>query len=169
MKAPHHDPSVDPDIARARTIPSRVYFDEGIHALARERIFARSWIPVGDVARLKASGHVIPQIMLEGCLDEPVVLTRDEAGQAHCLSNVCTHRGTVVVEGEGHTQTLRCRYHGRRFGLDGCMKSMPEFDGVADFPSPEDDLPRLALHEWGPLFFSSIDPFCRFEEWIAPV
>jgi choline monooxygenase len=160
---------VDPDIAKASTVPSRVYFDPAVYGAARERIFARSWHPVGEVDRLKAPGHVIPSTLLEGCLDEPLVLTRAEDARARCLSNVCTHRGTLVAEGEGHVQTLRCRYHGRRFGLDGCMKFMPEFDGVEGFPSPSDDLPVLPLHEWGPLFFTSLDPFCDFEEWMGPV
>jgi choline monooxygenase len=160
---------VHDEISKAQTVPSRTYFDPQVYAAERERIFARSWQPVGETGRLKAPGHVIPANLLDGCLDEPVVLTRTEDGQARCLSNVCTHRGTLVVEGEGHMQTLRCRYHGRRFGLDGCLKSMPEFEGVEGFPSAADNLPVLPLHEWGPLFFTTLDAFCDFEEWIAPV
>lgn len=160
---------VDRDIARARTVPSRVYHDPDVYRSAIERVFARSWQPVGDVGRLKAPGHVLPATLLPGSLEEPVVLTRAEDGEARCLSNVCTHRGMIVVEGEGHANTLRCRYHGRRFGLDGCFRSMPEFEEVEGFPSAEDDLPRLPLHRWGPLFFTSLDPFCDFDAWIAPV
>ena len=165
------DPSlfVDPDIRKARTLPSAVYHDPELYARSLERVFVPSWQPVGDVDRLKASGHVVPLTLLEGSLNEALVLTRDDDGAAHCLSNVCTHRGTIVVEGEGHVQSLKCRYHGRRFGLDGCMRFMPEFEDAEDFPSPSDDLPRLALHEWGPLFFSSLDPMCDFESWVRPL
>src|SRR5712692_5236928 len=70
---------------------------------------------------------------------------RDLSDRIHCFSNVCTHRGTPVVEGAGHQQQLRCRYHGRRFTLDGRFHSMPEFEGTANFPSPAVDLPRVAL------------------------
>ena len=126
---------VETDIRKAGTIPSRVYYDPELYNHARERIFERSWQLVGDTAQLKAPGHVIPFTLLEGCLDEALVLTRSNDGIAHCLSNVCTHRGTIVVEGEGHLQTLRCRYHGRRFDLHGCFKFMPEFDEAEDFPS----------------------------------
>ena len=157
------------DIARASTPPSRIYHDPEAYAVQRERIFARSWQLAGDAHRLKAPGHVLPFTLLPGCMDEPLVLTRDQAGVAHCLSNVCTHRGALVVEGEGHTNTLRCRYHGRRFGLDGCFQHMPEFDGVQDFPSAAEDLPRLPLHQWGPLLFTSLDPHMPFDEWLAPV
>ena len=40
---------------------------------------------------------------------------RDAQDRLHCLSNVCTHRGTLVCEGDGVESALRCRYHGRRF------------------------------------------------------
>jgi choline monooxygenase len=160
---------IDADITRASTPPSAVYHDPSLYGVQRERIFARSWQLAGNAGRLKAPGHVIPFTLLPGCLDEPLLLTRDQNDAAHCMSNVCTHRGALVVEGEGHVNTLRCRYHGRRFGLDGCMQHMPEFDGVQGFPSAADDLPRLPLHAWGPLLFTSLDPAIPFEEWIRPV
>jgi choline monooxygenase len=160
---------IDPRIERARTLPSRVYHDPDVHAAVCERVLTRSWQLVGDAGWLKAPGHVVPLTLLEGSLDEPLVLTRANDGEARCLSNVCTHRGMLVVEGEGHVQSLRCRYHGRRFELDGCFRSMPEFEGVEGFPSPADDLRRLPLHAWGPLLFASLAPMCDFEAWIRPI
>lgn len=160
---------IDPRIARARTLPGRVYHDPDMYSRLLSRVFARSWQPVGDVGRLKASGHVLPLTLLEGSLDEPLVLTCAEDGEVRCLSNVCTHRGMLVVEGEGHAPSLRCRYHGRRFELDGRFRSMPEFEDVEGFPSPQDDLPRVPLRAWGPLLFGSLDPMCDFDEWTRPM
>ncbi|HEX7119118.1 MAG TPA: aromatic ring-hydroxylating dioxygenase subunit alpha [Longimicrobiales bacterium] len=160
---------IDPDIAKAHTLPAAVYRDPAYFALQQERVFAPAWHYVGDARRLKAPGHVLPFTLLEGCLDEPLVLTRDRQGTLHCLSNVCTHRGMIVVEGEGHLNTLRCRYHGRRFGLDGCFLSMPEFDGVETFPSERDDLPHVRLESWGPFLFASLDPAVPFDDWIEPM
>ena len=51
------------------------------------------------------------------------------------------------------SKTLRCGYHGRTFGLDGCMKNMPEFDDVEDFPSQKDDLKEFQIMEWRGLYF----------------
>ena len=161
--------SIDPDIARAETLPAEVYRDPAVYALQRERIFARSWQLAGDADRLKAPGHVLPFTLLDGCLDEPLVWTCDDQGTLRCLSNVCTHRGTLVVEGEGHLNQLRCRYHGRRFHIDGRFHSMPEFDGVANFPTPADDLPQLPTGRLGPLLFCALDPAFPFDDWIAPV
>jgi choline monooxygenase len=161
--------SIDLDIARAETLPAEVYHDPAWYALQRERVFARSWQLVRGAERVKAPGHLLPFTLLEGCLDEPLVLACGDDAEVRCLSNVCTHRGTIVCEGEAHAHGLRCRYHGRRFALDGKMTFMPEFDGVHGFPSPADDLPRLPLERWGPLAFTALDPACSFGEWIGPV
>jgi choline monooxygenase len=161
--------SVDPRIEGASTPPSALYHAPAQFDLQRERIFARTWQWVGDADRVKAPGHVLPFTLLEGCLDEPLLLSAGDDGELRCLSNVCTHRGALVVEGEGHVRFLRCRYHGRKFSLEGDFVSMPEFEGVEGFPSPADCLPRLPLRRWGPLLFTALDPAFPFDEWIAPV
>jgi len=53
--------------------------------------------------------------------------------------------------------------------MDGSFVSMPEFDGAENFPTRADNLPRLPLHQWGPLLFTGIKPGIPFDEWIAPV
>src|SRR4051812_43968665 len=131
---------IDKDIRRASTLPARVYSDPAYFELQKERVFARSWQYAGDSTRVKAPGRVAPFTLLDGCLNEPLVLTSDDEGTTRCLSNVCTHRGAIVVEGEGHARNLRCRYHGRRFALDGKFVSMPEFDTTVGFPSEKDNL-----------------------------
>lgn len=160
---------IDPDIRRAETLPAEVYHAPEWWAVQRERVFWPSWQLVPGAERVRAPGHLLPTTLLPGCLDEPVLLACGDDTTVRCLSNVCTHRGTVLVEGECHARGMRCRYHGRRFDLDGRMLSMPEFDGVEGFPSPADDLRRLPLERWGPLAFTSPGGSVPFEEWIGPV
>jgi choline monooxygenase len=117
---------------------------------------------VGDTSRVKVPGQVYPFTLLECMLDEPLVLTRDRGDALYCLSNVCTHRGTLVCEGAGVEQGLRCRYHGRRFELDGKFQFMPEFEGAAGSPSEKDNLPSLPLESWGPFLFTSVAPGAPF-------
>lgn len=160
---------VDPEIRRAATPPSHLYHHPESFREQKERILARGWHWIGDAGRVRAPGHVLPLTFLEGCLDEPVLLAAGDDGRVRCMSNVCTHRGALVVEGEGHERVLRCRYHGRRFSLEGRMLSMPDFEGVEGFPAPSDDLAPIPLGQWGPLLFASLDPAFPFDEWIAPV
>ncbi|MGE0433595.1 MAG: aromatic ring-hydroxylating dioxygenase subunit alpha [Planctomycetota bacterium] len=160
---------IEPDITRASTLPAGVYGDPAYWQWSRRQIFARSWQLVGHKDLVKVPQQCHPFVLLDGCIDEPLLLTRDAADQIHCMSNVCTHRGTLVVEGPCVTPTLRCRYHGRKFGLDGRFQSMPEFGQAADFPSERDNLPKVQLREWAGFLFASLDPAMPFDEWIGPV
>jgi choline monooxygenase len=160
---------IDADIRRAATLPGWVYTDPAVFAAARARVFEPSWQWIADTADVRVPGQTLPVTLLEGALDEPLLLTRDREDALHCLSNVCTHRGTRVCEGAAVLNHLRCRYHGRRFGLDGRFHSMPEFEDALDFPSPKDDLPRVPSARWRRLWFASLAPGSPFEAWIEPV
>ncbi len=160
--------NVDPDIGRARTLPGAFYSDPEEWRRQRERIFARAWHWIPEGGRLGGTDFAVPFTLLPGFLDEELVLTRSE-GSTRCLSNVCTHRGTLVVDESGPRRHLRCRYHGRRFAMDGRFVSMPEFEGVEGFPSKDDDLPRVAHREWGPFHFASLEPIWDLDAALAPL
>jgi choline monooxygenase len=155
---------IDPDICRARTLPAAFYRDPELFATLRERVFARSWQFLGDRDLVKVPGAVQPISLLDGCVDEPLLLTRDAADQIHLISNVCTHRGALVAEHAGCVQHLRCRYHGRRFGLDGRFQSMPETQGMVDFPSATDNLAKVPFGVWGRWLFASLAPTVPLDE-----
>src|SRR5947209_928164 len=131
---------VNPVIEKASTLSKRLYIDPILYRASIEVLFAPSWQFIGDDNLVKVPGAVHPFTILEGSLDEPVVLTRDGQDKVHLVSNVCTHRGNIVCEGAGNEKFLRCRYHGRRFGLDGKFQHMPEFEGVTNFPCEADNL-----------------------------
>lgn len=148
--------NIDPNIAKAYTLSTAFYLDPVYFNEAREKIFARSWQLVGDTDQVKENGWVTPVNLLEQYIDEPLMLSRDKAGMLHCLSNVCTHRGNLIVERPCKLNDIRCKYHGRRFNLDGKFMSMPEFKEVENFPAPEDNLTPLPLHTWGKWLFTSL-------------
>ena len=160
---------IDEDIRHARTLPAAFYRDPATFERVRERVLARGWQMIDGAERVAQPGAVLPFAFLPGCIDEPLLLARDAAGELRALSNVCTHRGNLLVTDEAVVQSLRCRYHGRRFALDGRFLSMPEFEGARDFPSPADDLARIHLDRLGPLHFAALDPAFPFESLIAPV
>ncbi|MFB9844587.1 aromatic ring-hydroxylating oxygenase subunit alpha [Mucilaginibacter ginsenosidivorans] len=152
------DFSVDPDIAKAKTIDAEFYTSKYVFEQCREKIFATSWQFIGHQELVKEPGDVYPFTLLSGYLDEPLLLTKDKTGQSNVLSNVCTHRGNIVAEKACKLNNLRCRYHGRLFGLDGKFVSMPEFKEVENFPSKDDDLPALPLFKWSNWLFTSLNP-----------
>jgi choline monooxygenase len=164
MRPPIH---IHEDINQAHTLPSWVYKDRDFFNQSKESIFSHCWHFIGESQQVRLAGQVQPFILLEGFLDEPLLLTRDESEQIYCLSNVCTHRSNLVVNYPMQAKQLQCRYHGRRFGLDGTFKSMPEFKEVCNFPSESDNLPRLPLQQLGNLLFTSLNPSHSFESYFG--
>ncbi len=155
--------TIDPDIAQARTPDTGLYTDPALFEAGKEKIFAPSWQFVGSTDLVKDPGEAYPLTLLEHYLDEPLVLVRDKEENCRLLSNVCTHRGNLLVHEPCKINHLRCRYHGRLFHPDGRFLSMPEFKEVKDFPGKNDDLTSLPLFRWGKWLFSSLDPRIRAE------
>ena len=53
--------AVDPDIARAATLDPAFYADDVAYAATRERVFARTWQWLGDLAAVAAPGALAPR------------------------------------------------------------------------------------------------------------
>jgi len=156
---------IHPDITQAETLSSRFYTDERYFHESKEKIFARSWQLVGRTDEIE---NLAPLTILESFLDEPVLFTKQDE-KLNCLSNVCTHRGKILVEENCKANGIRCGYHGRRFDLNGKFLSMPEFENVRNFPTEKDDLTKIPFEVLGKLLFASVNPYAGFDEFFAPV
>src|SRR5580765_339234 len=154
---------IDPDIRKAKTLASDFYTDERYFELSKEKIFAKSWQFLGNSDEVEG---LKPATILPGFLDEPVLLVKTDDSLA-CLSNVCTHRGKILVEEPCKANLIRCSYHGRRFSIDGKFLSMPEFEGVEDFPGEADDLVRYGLADRGGFLFVSCNPASEFDSFVG--
>lgn len=155
---------VEKNMKKAATLPTDFYTNPDIFEKIKEKIFAGSWQLVGDDKDIQLTEHTLPFILLPGFLNEPLVLTRDADDILHCMSNVCTHRGNIVVKHSGKCKKLQCNYHGRRFKLDGTFEHMPEFNDAEDFPSPNDNLPKVELKQWNQFLFVSMQPSFDFQD-----
>jgi choline monooxygenase len=160
---------VDPDITIASTLDSAFYRDEAVYTLARDRIFARTWQWLGDLDDVSTLGSLSPCDLLPGLLDEPLLLARDADGELRCLSNVCTHRGNILVTAPCEAREIRCGYHSRRFDLAGRMTFMPDFKEAKNFPSTRDDLPKVPFAAWAGHGFAALDPAKPIEEFLGDV
>ena len=58
-------------------------------------------------------------------LGQRFVLYRDSGGQAHCLSDVCLHRGGSLAGGWVKGDCVACPYHGWRYDGDGKVTLVP--------------------------------------------
>jgi len=155
---------IHPDISKAETLPASFYRDNILFKTIKEKIFLRSWQWIGDetLVSLKQSTHAF--VLLDGYLTEPMILTKDIDNTITCLSNVCTHRGNLVVLNSGISKSLTCSYHGRRFNLKGEFEHMPEFEKTQDFPRACDNLFSFPIKKWGSFLFAGLNPDFDFQQ-----
>lgn len=147
------------NIAVAHTLPTWFYTDETVFEKTKEQIFEKTWHFAGDTEGLRLSESLVPHTILPNFIDEPIVFSRTTTGAIHCLSNVCTHRGNILIDNACTSNQIRCRYHGRRFKLDGQYSHQPEFDDVQNFPSEKDNLSHIPFGVWDDkLLFAGIKP-----------
>ncbi len=165
----HPQFNIHSDIRQANTLPGNFYNNESVYQASKEKIFARTWQYAADASDVAEPMDTFPFILLKNYINEPLVFTRDKEGITRCLSNVCTHRGKIIVEKPGKGRMLTCGYHGRCFRLDGSFKSMPEFEQVAGFPSEQDHLSKIPMGEFSNLLFVSPEPNDSFENYFRPM
>ena len=146
---------INADIRRAHTLPAEFYRSSQWFERSKTHVFNRAWHYVGESSQLPQPSYVWPFVLLPGVLEEPLLLVRDESARIRCMSNVCTHRGNILVQEPGPVRQLSCGYHGRCFHLDGQFKRMPAFEAAENFPAPEDHLPQLPVAEWLGLLFTA--------------
>ena len=155
---------ISDNINQSSTLPADFYFDQNLWDKMKEHVFANTWQFVGDQNELfNVIVNTVPFNYLERYIDEPLVLIKEE-DEIRCLSNVCTHRGFLLIHNPGKNTKLTCSYHGRRFGLDGQFEFMPEFKEVENFPRPCEHLHKLELKNWNQFLFTSLAPKQNFEK-----
>ena len=145
--------SIDPEIARAWTLPARFYLDPETYQQEREKIFHRTWQVVGHQDQLVRPGDYFT-VELAG---EPLLLVLDQNGELRGFYNVCRHRAGPPAEGCGSRKVFRCGYHGWTYGLDGKLISAPEFEGVEAFEPHQFSLRPVRVTEWFNLIFVNLD------------
>jgi phenylpropionate dioxygenase-like ring-hydroxylating dioxygenase large terminal subunit len=68
-------------------------------------------------------------------LGQDFVLFRDSQGVAHCLSNVCAHRGGSLAHGKLKGDCIECPYHGWQFDGAGQCTKVPSLDADTNIPN----------------------------------
>src|SRR6516164_4425698 len=77
-------------------IPAAPYYDPAYYELEREAVFRRSWLHIGHVCELPEPGSFIRREV--EVLKASVLVVRGRDGVIRAFHNVCTHRGTQLVE-----------------------------------------------------------------------
>jgi choline monooxygenase len=158
------------DIRLAETIPAMFYGSAAYWEKCVKSVFLTSWQWVchqSEIGAEKPFGK--PFTFLSKVIPEPLLLIVDEDDSFRVLSNVCTHRGNILVDVPGKLKSIICGYHGRQFDLHGCFRRMPKSEEMLKFPTERDNLPELKSAIWKGLYFGAINAEISFSDWIKPL
>jgi len=151
----------------ATALPAPFYTDPSMTALDRAVIFDRGWQWLGHVCQLQNAGdHVVADFA-----GLPVIAVRGADGEIRAFHNVCRHRAGPIAQCDGlAAKSLRCRYHGWTYGLDGVLRSAPEMGNTPDFNVADVRLPQLTVRVWqGMVFAAPADTAMSFDALVQGV
>lgn len=156
----------------ASTLLPEAYTSEEFFAIEQERVFAKSWVPVGCTSQVEKTGQVI----VTEVAGRSIIVTRDKAGELRAYYNVCRHRAAKLLD-EGRqairTNRIRCPYHSWTYDLEGNCLGTPLFEGsdipkdqrgifdmsdVKGFDRADFGLLPVRVESWGFLVFVNLDP-----------
>ena len=63
------------------------------------------------------------------------------------LSNVCRHRGAVLLEGSGRRAVISCPFHAWGYALDGSLRAAPDMEQTENFDKADYGLANYEVGE----------------------
>ena len=140
---------INKNISQANTLSGEFYQSTESFNHCKELIFVKTWQLICEESKIPLTNNAWPFLFMEGFIEEPLVLVKNKENKINCLSNVCTHRGNILIENPcSINKDITCKYHGRRFNTCGKFISMPETKGMENFPTEDDNLTNVPLKKW---------------------
>lgn len=131
------------------------YCDQALFERERHTLFRRSMNVIGHSSQVSAPGDFITRDVA----GTPVLLVRDEAGQARAFINVCAHRGaTVELRERGNCRRFVCPYHAWTYKTDGSLASVRHQQGFPSLDVKTTGLAELACFEGAGFVWACPDP-----------
>ena len=137
-------------------IPAAPYYDPAYFELEREAVFKRTWLQIGHVSEIAEPGSFI-QRPIE-VAKTSVLIVHGKDGKIRAFHNICTHRGTKLVEKpSGKASSFICPYHSWNYGYDGALRSAPDFE-LFHLSKADCGLAKVSVDVCGGLVFINLDP-----------
>jgi Rieske 2Fe-2S family protein len=139
-----------------RALEPRYYLGEEPLRHEMDTVFARAWQYAGHVSELPEDNTYITTV----AGDQPVLVVRTEGGELRAYRNVCRHRGSELLTGDGKCKrAIRCRYHGWTYdSKDGRLMGVPEHRNFAHLDKDELGLMPARVEALAGLIFVNLDP-----------
>eukprot|EP01035_Chromulina_nebulosa_P064273 gene64273-87910_t len=141
----------------AWSMPKAYYTDPALVALEQEHLFAKEWICIGRTEEVAAPGD----FMAFQLCDQPLLAVRGDDHVIRVMSNVCRHRGALLVEGRGRGKRIVCPYHHWSYDFEGKLAAAPRMELHETFDPALCRLPNYAVEEWHGFLFTCLDCIVR--------
>jgi choline monooxygenase len=113
--------------AEALGLPNVAYTSETFFRYERDAVLARTWVGVAFADTIPQRPFALP-VEFMGL---PLLVVRDRHGTLRVFHNVCSHRGTKLVDCPTEVRGLiTCRYHCWSYSTSGALKGTPHLGGV---------------------------------------
>jgi carnitine monooxygenase subunit len=90
-------------------------------------------------------------------LGESVIVIRGDDGAVRAFANVCRHRGSRLVDGNGGcAKVLTCPYHAWSYARDGSLVGVPHRDEYPGLKTEDLGLMPVALEDWRGFLFATL-------------
>jgi len=147
--------ALDAPATHARALPPRAFSDWTLFEAERD-VFRGDWVFLCMAADVSAPG-TWRTVDIAG---EPAVLLRDPADATlRLLSNVCRHRGALLLEGAGvlDRSNIVCPYHAWTYSSEGRFKGAP-FCKRGRVSPDDHSLSVFRVDTWRGMVFGTLNP-----------
>jgi len=143
------------ELVRDDRIHTSLYRDPAIFAAEMDRIYTKVWVWVAHASELPSAGSFKTTYVGR----QPVIVTRDKAGDVHVLLNRCRHRAATVCEPRtGQTVVFVCPYHAWSYNIDGTLRAVPRDTAyAADFDKADYPLVSLRVEQYNGMIFATFN------------
>ena len=141
--------SFDPTCA----LPNVAYCDPELLAAEMTWIWHGDWVFVTTEDALAARGDQLPVVIG----NQPVLLVRNQEGELAAFSNLCFHRGTLLIDRPTNATRIQCPYHGWTYTDAGELLAVP-FATSEAIDKAAHCLPAYRIESWHGLIFVSLNP-----------
>ena len=139
----------DPEYA----LPNAAYREPAFLEAEMASIWHGDWVFVTTEDHFGSPGARLPVIVG----NQPVLLLRNQAGELSAVSNLCAHRGTLLVERPGNAKRIQCPYHAWTYNDGGRLLAAP-FTPHGSVDKAAHCLPVYRVESWHGLVFVSLNP-----------
>lgn len=150
---PRHYESVRNPLLEAHALPAWCYTSEAFYAREVREIFLKSWNLVGREDEIPQAGDYL----IHNMCDESAIVVRADDGSINAFANTCRHRGTRLLEEQGHCRAIICPYHGWTYDRAGQLVGTRGMERTLAFDRSDNNLIAVRLERWGGFLFICYD------------